>query len=159
MKKSKYILGALGIAAAAKVFLRAHQNKLWQNSLENNENKFYEYYQLLNRWMIGRNEGKKPADFFHQEGIHKIAVYGMGELANRFAVELEDTDIQIMYGIDRDVCCTNSRIEEIYYPDDHLPVVDAVVITPFLSAEEIEKNLSEKWPYRFISLDKIIYSL
>lgn len=159
MKKSKYILGALGIAAAAKVFLRAHQNKIWQNSLKNNENKFYEYYQLLNRWMIGRNEGKGLADFFHQEGINKIAVYGMGELANRFAEELKDTDIQIMYGIDRDVCCTNSRIEEIYYPNDHLPKVDAIVITPFLSAEEIIKNLSEQCSYRFISLDKIIYSL
>ncbi len=135
------------------------KNRAYEDDLKKYGDKYYEYFQLLDQWLTSRNEGKRIANFFRQENIGKIAIYGMGELANRLFEELEGSDIQILYGIDRDICCTNSRITDIYYPDDILPEVDAIVITPFLSAEGIEKNLEKKCGYRLISLDQIIYSL
>lgn len=151
------ILSFVGVIAGMGLLNR--KRNIHENNLKQYGDKFYEYFQLLNRWMIARNEKKQIADFFHKESIEKIAIYGMGELANRLFEELEDSDIQILYGIDRDICCTNSRIADVYYPDDELPEVDAIVITPFLSAEGIKKNLAEKCSCQLISLDYIIYTL
>lgn len=158
MKKTVCIQLMMLIGAAGMMFWN-HKNKMCEDNLKKHGDKFYEYFQLLNRWMIVRNEKKQIADYFHEENISKIAIYGMGELANRLFEELEGSDIQVLYGIDRDVCCTNSRITEVYYPDELLPEVDAVVITPFLSADGIRKNLDSKYPYKMIPLDNIIYSL
>lgn len=159
MRKLRYIgLLALAGASALAVFCK-RKHKLHEEGLRKYGDKFYEYFQLLNRWIIARNEKKQIADYLREQNINKIAIYGMGELANRLYEELAGGDIQVLYGIDRDVCCTNSSIADIYYPDDVLPEVDAVVITPFLSAEGIAKDLSSRCPYRMIPLDNIIYSL
>lgn len=159
MKKKGYmrILSLFGVAVGTAFWNR--KNKIYEENLQKYGDKFYEYFQLLNRWMIARNEKKQIADFFHEEHISKIAVYGMGELANRLFEELEGSDIQILYGIDRDICCTNSRIADVYYPDDVLPEVDAIVITPFLSADGIKKDLIKKCSCKLLSLDNIIYTL
>ena len=159
MKIARCLPFAAAAAAMAGSFCLRQKKKRRQAALKNYGDKFYEYFQLLNRWMISDYEGKRVADFFHQEKIKRIAVYGMGELANRLTEALEGSGIQILYGIDRDVCCTNARIAEIYYPDDKLPEVDAVVITPFLSADAIKRDLAKTCPYKMISLDHMIYSL
>lgn len=152
-----FAAGVTGAAAGFGAWM--HGKEKQQAELRNYGDKYYEYFQLLNRWMTGRNEGKTIADFFHEEHIGRIAIYGMGELANRMVEELKDSDIQIVYGIDRDVCNTNSQIADVYAPDDTLPEADAVVITPFLSAEAIRRTLAEHCPYRMIALDDVIYSL
>ena len=139
--------------------LQKYRGKEYQNQIKSYGEKWFEYFQLLNRWMAVKSEGKQIADFLVREEIHKIAVYGVGDLANRLSEELQNTDVQIMYGIDRDVSCTNSKIAPVFSLDDEWPEVDAVVITPFLSADNIGKDLIQKCSYRLISLDTIIYSM
>lgn len=130
-----------------------------QGYIKSYGDKYYEYFQLMNRWMIARNEGKKISDYLKKRGIYDIAIYGMGDFANHILEELKDSDIRVKYGIDRDVCCTNSQISNICSAGDILEDVDVVIITPFLSVESIEGCLKQRCPYKLISLEKIIYSL
>ena len=127
--------------------------------LEQMGKKYAAYYQLLNQWLSSSGKGKRVSDYLMEEGVHTVAVYGLGALADRLADDLSGSDVQVLYGIDQDACCTNSRMEHVYSPDGGLPEVDAVVITPFCSAHEIAQMLRQKCPYRIIPLDEIIFSL
>lgn len=139
--------------------LQKYSGKAHENQILGYGEKWFEYFQLLNRWLTVKSEGKRIADFFDQEEIGRVAVYGVGDLANRLSEELRDTRVELLYGIDRDVSCTNSKVEVIYSLDDEWPEVDAIVITPFLSVGEIEKALRQKCSCRLIPLDEILYSM
>lgn len=157
--KWKKIVPILCLGIVIGKSLQKHCGKTYQRQLKSYGEKWFEYFQLLNRWMAVKSERKQIADFFHREGIHTIAVYGVGDFANRLSEELRNTNIRILYGIDRDVSCTNSKIETLYSLDDGWPEVDAIVITPFLWADDIEKDIRQKCSCRLISLDTIIYSM
>lgn len=153
-KMTAFLLG--GAAGAA---LQKKNDRALQESLKSYGEKYYEYFQILNRWMGARNEGKRVADFLLGEGVKTIAIYGMGDLADRLTEELAGGPVTVSYGIDRDVSCTNARIADIRSPEEALAEVDAIVITPFLSAGGIEAMLREKCACRVLALDRIIYSL
>ena len=157
--KGKGVLFSALLGAALGAAIQRERCRRQQAAWKENGDKYFYYFQLLNRWMIGRQEGKRAADFLREEGMEKIAIYGMGDLANRLAEELQGSDVHVLYGIDRDVCCTNSRIAEVYSPEDALPEVDGIVITPFRSLAGIKRLLEERCPYRLLSLEDIIYSL
>ena len=152
------VLAAAGTAAGALLQKRRQQGKIEEQ--EQVGRKYYAYYQLLNQWLNCREIGKQTVDFFREEQISSIAIYGMGDLADRLMDSLKDSGIEIRYGIDQDVCCTNARIAEVYSPDDPLPEVDAIVVTPFTSFKEIQDLLlSHHCACHLIPLDEVIYSL
>lgn len=130
-----------------------------RNILMAENNKEYFQYQLMNNWIMHLHEGKSIADYFREEGIKNIAIYGLGDISNRIFEELEGSDISILYGIDRDLSITNSQIPEVYTLDDDLKEVDAIVVTPFYAYEDIMKALTKKKRFRVISIEEIIYSL
>lgn len=123
-------------------------------------NKYFDYYQLLNRWLIIMNEGKRVSDYFDEENLHVIAIYGMADIGRRLCESLADSDIRVAYGIDQDVANSDAAVSEIYSPEDILPEVDAVVITPFHSFDAINRKLSLQLPEtRMISIEEVIFSL
>lgn len=158
MKAFRTGLLALTGAAAGALAQKLRQEKAAEEQ-ERIGKKYYAYYQLLNQWLACREMGKNIADFFKEEQISSIAIYGMGDLADRLTESLAGSEISIRYGIDRDVCCTNANITEVYSPEDPLPEVDAIVITPFTASREIGSMLRERCGCRLLSLDEIIYSL
>lgn len=154
----KYVMAALSGLAAGAAFQRK-RDKARQERLKSHGDKYYEYFQLLNRWMAAGNEGKLASDFLQGEGITRIAVYGMGDLADRLMEDLGGGPVMVAYGIDRDASCTNARIADVRSPEDRLDEVDAIVVTPFLSMGEIGASLGPECPCRLIGLDEIVYSL
>ena len=127
--------------------------------LQANNNKLSDNYLLLNHWLEIKNEGHSAVEYFENMGYKHIAIYGMAELADRLFEELENTDICIEYGIDKDVSCTNSRIKEIYSLQDNLPMVDVIVVTPYYAFEGICKGLKEKIECPVISIEDVIWSI
>lgn len=151
--------GAAAAAAGAAWLAARKRGRERERELERCGNKYHEYFLLLGRWMAAWQEGKSIPGFLKEEGVREAAIYGMGQIADRLAEELERGGIRVAYGIDRDVCCTNGRIADIYSPDEELPRVDAIIITPFLSAGEIRKGLEAGCPCRIYPIDEIVYSL
>ena len=136
-------LSILGAAAMGYLV-----NRYWtkqQNALQQREEKLQDHY-----WL---------ATYFEDMGYHHIAIYGMSDLANRLMEDLEGSSVHIDYGIDRDICCSNTRIEDIYFPEDELPGTDVIVVTPYSAMESIKAMLERKVDCPVISLEEIIWSI
>lgn len=121
--------------------------------------RFQDHYWLLNHWLELKNEGKSTASYFEEMGYRHIAVYGMAELGNRLMEDLEDSPVQIDYGIDRDISCSIARIDEVYYPEDDLPETDVIVVTPYSMFEEIKELLEKKVRCPVVSLEEVVWSV
>ena len=52
-----------------------------------------------------------------------------------------------------------ARIEDIYFPEDELPKVDAIVVTPYSAMESIKAMLKNKVDCPIISLEEVVWSV
>ncbi|XME03786.1 hypothetical protein QYZ88_006310 [Lachnospiraceae bacterium C1.1] len=125
----------------------------------NNFERFEHSYLMLLHWLEAIHLKHDIVDFFLEEGIKNIALYGMGDLANRIIDSLSGTSVNICYGIDQDVAGTVCRINAIYSLDDALPRVDAIIVMPFYAYDEIKKSLEDKINTRIISIEEVIWSI
>lgn len=127
--------------------------------LRKERDKFSDFYQLGSHWLEIKNLGKSTASYFKEMNYKKIAIYGMGEFANRLSEDLAKSGVEVAYGIDRDVCNAPVRIEAVYTLEDELPMVDAIVVTPFYAMEDIQKALKTKIDCPVISLEEVVWSV
>lgn len=137
----------MGVSTERTVFLKKRAEQ------------YEDYYHLLNHWLEAKNYGASARDYFLANGWKNIAIYGMGDLANRLMEDLGNSDIGVKYGIDRDAAGTVARISDIYSPNDKLPEVDVVVITPFYAYKPIQEMLKKKLDCPVISLENVIWSI
>lgn len=72
----------------------------------------------LDQWVAVKQEGKNLAAYFEKKGHRRIAIYGMSYLGERLLSELEDTEIQVAYGIDQNASNIYSEIEVKGLEDD-----------------------------------------
>lgn len=140
-------------------YLRKKSNKKRIDELRKKTDILTDHFQLLNHWLEIKNEGKSSVLFFESMGYRHIAIYGMAELANRLSEDLDGSDISIDYGIDRDICCSIARIDEVYFPEDSLPETDVIVVTPYYSFESIKSILERQVSCPIISLEDVIWSV
>lgn len=92
-------------------------------------------------------------DFFYTKGIKKIAIYGLGQEANRFIRFKDDYCFEIVYGIDRErknigVPCLSL--------DDKWEDVDAILITNKYFISEIKEFIEERTKITIYSLQNDI---
>ncbi len=120
--------------------------------------KFKEYYNLLNQWVIVKQESKTIEKFFSDRDIQTIAIYGMGELGNRFYDEIKNSSIKVVYAIDENAGNTYSELNTVTL-DDELEKVDAIIVTATFAYDDIESKLRNMVDYQIISLEDVIFEL
>lgn len=120
--------------------------------------KFKSYYNILNYWLDFKLMGKTIEDYFIQNNYKKIAIYGMGELGFHLYNVLENSNIKVLYAIDKGISSRNVKIE-IKSLSENLPEVDALVVTPVFAYKKIEQELHNKIKCKIISLEDIIYGV
>lgn len=119
--------------------------------------KFKGYYNMLNQWLVLKQESKSLEQYFVDNGYETVAIYGMGEMGNRLYDELKNSDkIKVKYAVDKNAGSTYSELEVLESADD-LPEVDVLVITATFAFDEIEEELSGKIDYPIVSLDDVVY--
>lgn len=158
MRKSCFKTGILAAGAAAFLLWRRREQRRLK-SLRAANQKLSDNYLLLHHWLEIKNEGRSVAEYLLSKGCRRIGVYGMGDLANRLAEELEDSGVQIMYGIDRDISCTHARIRELYSPEQELPSADAIIVTPYEAFESIRSCLEKKTDCPILSIEEMVWSV
>ena len=124
---------------------------------EINSEKFRIMYQMMERWMRIKQSNESLDKYFKIYGYKKIAIYGMGDIGKLLLNEIQDSDVQIEFGIDK-----NNKVSaeiEIFKPEDDLPEVDAIIVTAIAYFDEIEKILSKKMTCPIISLEDIVYEM
>ncbi|MDF2944231.1 MAG: hypothetical protein K0S01_3089 [Herbinix sp.] len=123
----------------------------------NRVNKFKDYYNILNQWFVLKNSGKSLDQYFVKNGYKTIAIYGMGEMGNRFYEEFKNSgNVKIRYAIDKSAGSVYSELE-IVDVDDELESVDAIIVTATFAFDEIKENLSSKVNCAIISLEDVVY--
>ena len=122
--------------------------------------KYNKYYTLCNQWIKNINDHYSIETYFQEKGYQKIAIYGMGELGNRLVESLIDSDIQIIYGIDRDTSIAFAEINIIGIDEvDKLEGVDCIVVTSIHVYEQIAEILKKKSNCDIISLEDVVFGL
>ena len=113
---------------------------------------------LMNQWVKVKQEGKNLSSYLEKNGYKKIAVYGMSYAGETLIDELKNTEVEVVYGIDKKADSLYADVD-IVSVDDPLDEVDAVVVTAITFFDEIEEKLSEKLDCPIISLEDILYEV
>lgn len=118
--------------------------------------KFKGYYNMLNQWLVIKQEGKSLEKYFTDNGYKTIAIYGMGEMGNRLYDELKGTSVTVKYAVDKNAASTYSELDVID-PEDDYEEVDAIVVSAIFAFDEIEEMLSDKVDFPVVSLEDVVY--
>lgn len=135
---------------------RVMQKKL--NVATDYSDKHLSLFLMMNQWVKVKQEGKNLAAYFEQNGLKKIAVYGMSYAGETLIEELRDTDIEVAYGIDKNADKIYSTVD-IITVDDSFEKVDAVVVTAITFYDDIKDMLCEKVDCPVISLEDVLYEI
>lgn len=120
--------------------------------------KYLALFLMMNQWVKVKQEGKCLVEFFEKKGYKRIAIYGMSYAGETLANELKNTDVEVVYGIDKNVDSVYSNVD-IVSLEDNLKPVDAIVVTAITFFNEIEEQLAQKVKCPILSLEDILYEV
>lgn len=84
----------------------------------------------------------------------------MGEIANRLIEELEDSSVDILYGIDKNMSQAFAEIDIVGMDErNRFDDVDCIVVTPVHVYEKIKKDLEKKTKAIIYSIEEILNSI
>lgn len=152
------ILSTLVGGAVGAVAIKQKDQKV--QKLQNDRiDKFYDYFHLVNQWLLLKHEGKSLVQYFENNGYKNIAVYGTGELFSRLQEELRGSNINIVYGMDRKADKIYVDIEVLSLDDEWRDDVDAVVVTPIFMFDELEEMIMDRMDCPVVSLEEVVYGI
>lgn len=126
------------------------------------KNKFIDKYKLYlclnNKWISLKESNKRLSEYFFENQIESIAVYGLSDVGINLCNEIKKDGIEVKYAFDNNLIRYDSDIP-IRKLEDELENVDAVVVTVPDEFESIKKTLLSKFSCPIISIDEIVYSI
>lgn len=121
------------------------------------QNRFEVGFQLLNKWLMLRQQGKTLEKYFADNMLKSIAIYGMGALGERLLQELATTDVKVEYAIDRMADSKRGLGIAVYHTDSNsFQDVDAIVVTPVQDYWNIVEGLAAKTDIPVLSLEDVV---
>lgn len=151
------LMGATAGAIAAGAAAKTTSSKIISAKSETLK-KVHVLYNVFDRWLQIRQEGRTLAEYFKKYNYKTVAIYGMKELGERLIDELKDSDITVSYAIDKNADQIYADVD-IVTPDDELEPVDVIVVTAIYYFDEVADMLNEKVDYPVVSLEDIVYEL
>lgn len=118
-------------------------------------NKCLTLFKLMNRWMAINQRGRNIKEYFAKNNYKKIAVYGMHYVGERLCDELRDTDVEILYSMDKSKDRSYFGIKN-YSEFSRLPDADAIIVTPVTFYADIKAELQDKVKCPIISFETVI---
>ena len=163
MKKRLFSVISLIVGAAAGFVCCSYLDWNKLNSVQKKVDKFKEYYNILNQWLILKQEGNSLEKYFIENKYKTVSIYGMGEIGNRLYEELKDSSkIEVKYGIDNNASDTYSELEVLSleeYTDLAADDIDVIVVTATFAFDDIKKSLSELLDCNIISIEDVVYGV
>lgn len=115
-------------------------------------------YLLMNQWIKVKQQGENISDYLIKEGYKKVAIYGMNYVGQTLYEELKDSEIEVMYAIDKKADEIYSDLD-VFSPKDDFAPVDAIIVTPIFFFDEIYEELILKTNADIISIDTIVHKM
>lgn len=120
--------------------------------------KFVRMFLVLNHWFQLEKGSEDIALYLKKMNFNSIAIYGLGYLGKHLVREIQGSEINIDYAIDKKIEVIGENIT-IYKPNDSLPATDAIVVTAIMEFDCISDALGEKVGCPIISLENMISEL
>lgn len=144
-------------AAAGAVLSTIMYKKKYEVLLKMSE-KHLALYLMMNQWVKVKQENKSIAKYLEAKGYREVAIYGMNYVGETLLNELTGTNVIVKYGIDKEAERMYKDID-VLLPDDELPEVDLIIVTPITFWEEIKEKLSAKINCTIMSMEDILYEV
>lgn len=156
LKESLAILDSIGVLIEEERTC-LHRYIEWKTSIGDTQayKKFYAMFWMLFNWTKLRNQGIYIHTYLKGKGYVKVAIYGMGHIGECLYEELENTDIKVLYGIDRmaldykrklPICCLDAQLE----------TVDAVIITVSGNCQNLKRELAERMKCPIYTINELL---
>lgn len=113
---------------------------------------------LMNQWVKIKQERKNVSSYLEKNGYKRIAIYGMSYVGETLVSELDDTEIEILYGIDQNAKGIYTDIKILSLEED-FEDVDAVIVTAITCFDEIQEELGKKINCPIINIEDILYDM
>jgi lactate dehydrogenase-like 2-hydroxyacid dehydrogenase len=123
--------------------------------LKEENTKFKEFNELLLMWLQDYQDGRRVVDFFRKNDYKSVAIYGFGDLGATLASELEGTDVEVEYVIDRAADFVYTELK-VFRPEDSLPDVDVVVVTAIHYFDDIKSYMEKRISCPIVSMETVI---
>lgn len=117
--------------------------------------RFRGYWCVLDAWMRCMEQGKTLAGWLRTQGIHAIAVYGLGMLGKHVMTQLRQEQFFVSYGIDQQKE-KNSDTLSVYALEEVLPPVELVIVTVMYDFDSICEKLKAKGLEHVLSLEEVV---
>ena len=141
----------VGVGGALGLQLQQSCIKKMRNSVEKNNGLFM----LMDQWVNIKQDGREIKEYFVRNNFKRIAIYGMGYVGQRLLKELKDSEIEIVYGIDKKAKNMYSEIKLVTV-EEPLLNVDAIVVTTMYDVNDIYNTLASKVDCAVIAIEDII---
>jgi len=158
MKKLIFLIFGVGAFVLGKVYGRNCERKKYVPEITRLKNivlKKNMLYEFTIKWLFLKQIGKSMTSYFYEHRYKKIAIYGMHYLGQRLYDELKSSDIEIIYGIDRNAEYIIENIPVLRL-QDKLKTVDVIVVTTITDFENIRQDLKQKLECPIVSLEEVL---
>ncbi len=147
---------AAGVAVSAATVGKEQDEKIKKK--QQLADKHLAIMKVYDEWLKVRQEGRSLFQYFEKRGYKNIAIYGMSYLGESLVRELQNSDIKVQYGIDKNAENIYSSVDVINLSAD-LPKVDVIVVTTVFFFDEVAEELADIVDCPVISLEDIVYEV
>lgn len=139
------------------IMITGYCEKFMTNEVERANKNGYIFRKVC-KWLRAEQRRQTIDLKLKERQISEVAIYGKGEMGKCLIRELENSHVKIKYLIDK-----NSKSNEFnykcYHPEDLLPEVQAIIVTPIYQYAEIAAELKYNGNVQIISLEELIDEL
>lgn len=110
---------------------------------------------IIQRWLNVKLEKKHLDRVLRQRQIHTIAIYGMGYLGWCLYTELDKSETEVSYIIDR-AMRDGDEIFKVRCLGEDLPGVDAVVVTVLGDTRNLCNTIKEQYDFKVLTMKQVL---
>lgn len=129
-----------------------------KESIKIKQNKFYKMASIYEMWLCLKEEKKLISDYLTLHHIKNVAIYGCGRVGEHLVHELENSQINVQYFIDR-------VADPMFYygdykvisPECELQPVDMIIVTVVTGENECIQFLKQKMDTEIVVVDDLLF--
>lgn len=140
----------IGVVASCIIF----RNSTAKQNMASERNKTM--INILNQWLILQHSNMKVAHTLSEYGVKKVVVYGMGIMGRHLVRELQNTDIEILYALDRSVTSMFCGIE-VRKLKERIEGADVVINTVLVDDAQVTSMIGKYYDGKILALENLIF--
>jgi len=145
MKKNNICIFAALSAAGVSLYVARRTHCRLKDS-QAQKDRYAAYYQIASQWVQNLLAGRNIGAYFQKRNIQSIAVYGLGSLASLFLQNLESSNVEVAFIIDKNHGAGHHGSVPVLesFQDGADIQADAIVVTPVYDFQAIRQELQSQ---------------